>query len=554
MDWLKKLFKKKPDLTLNRTNPSPTSGGNNIATPTPSISKTASHQPSASLYVAESGKSPSETANSIHFHCRTCGVRYSIPTTSPEKGTSLACPKCYHAPYGEQPNMPYRTARHVETFFGYKNTSLLDLYCPHCSKPNYSIVAPELGPDLAWYINRSQQNAKAAYVMNVECVHCKHSFVVEWDTWPFKEPVCNYCRTIPTGVKLLGMEYITIPDENREKVEKALGHGSIIDKYCRDADGNWLWVLCPYCVQIINDYLEGQQESLDENKKFNNLADYTCPTISTTDVNAIENTIYATQLWWASMEGDIEHIKLILKADVDVNAGNADGATPLLVASGKGYIEIVKLLLEAKADVNASRKDNSVTPLYMASQNGHSEVVRMLLEAKADVNAADTNGVTPLYMSSQNNHAKVVKMLLEAKADVNAIKTNNITPLWQATWKGHIEIVKLLLEAKADVNASRKDNSVTPLYMASQNGYTEVVKLLLEAKADVNVADTDGLTPLYMASQYGYTEVVKLLLDAKVDINAKAHIDGQIYTPLSAAKQMGHEKIIKLLTEYGAKD
>ena len=55
----------------------------------------------------------------------------------------------------------------------------------------------------------------------------------------------------------------------------------------------------------------------------------------------------------------------------------------LVWASSNGHLEIVRLLLEHGADVHA--RDDEV--LIWASRNGHLEVVRLLLNKGADIHA-----------------------------------------------------------------------------------------------------------------------------------------------------------------------
>lgn len=72
-------------------------------------------------------------------------------------------------------------------------------------------------------------------------------------------------------------------------------------------------------------------------------------------------------------------MKVLIKADGDVNQAGNDGYTPLFVASQKGNVAIVKVLLEAACNVNQATNAGS-TPLTMASYNGNVEVVRLLLQ------------------------------------------------------------------------------------------------------------------------------------------------------------------------------
>ena len=69
-----------------------------------------------------------------------------------------------------------------------------------------------------------------------------------------------------------------------------------------------------------------------------------------------KNTELFTRLYEASREGNTSDVKLLLKANADVNAKTKYGSTPLMVASQEGYASVVQLLLEANADVNAKNE------------------------------------------------------------------------------------------------------------------------------------------------------------------------------------------------------
>ena len=133
-------------------------------------------------------------------------------------------------------------------------------------------------------------------------------------------------------------------------------------------------------------------------------------------------------------------------------------------ASANGHLEIVKLLIDNGADVTAD--DNYA--IRRASDNGHLEVVKLLIANGADVTADNNQAIRD---ASNNGHLEVVKLLIDNGADVNA--NNNEAIRW-ASDNGHLEIVKLLIDAGADVTA---DNNYA-ISRASDSGHTEIVELL----------------------------------------------------------------------------
>ena len=115
-------------------------------------------------------------------------------------------------------------------------------------------------------------------------------------------------------------------------------------------------------------------------------------------------------LIFASQDGNINLVRMLLAKGADVNAQNQEGATALMFAIIKGDTKIVKLLLDRDADVNAQGEDG-FTALMFASENGHAEVVELLLAKGADVNAQNQEGATALMFASENGHAEVVELL-----------------------------------------------------------------------------------------------------------------------------------------------
>lgn len=65
--------------------------------------------------------------------------------------------------------------------------------------------------------------------------------------------------------------------------------------------------------------------------------------------------------------GNLEKVKSLLAAGVDVNARDKDGNTVLMWAASDGYAGIVKLFLDQGADVNVRDKDGRTALMYVSS-------------------------------------------------------------------------------------------------------------------------------------------------------------------------------------------
>jgi len=88
-------------------------------------------------------------------------------------------------------------------------------------------------------------------------------------------------------------------------------------------------------------------------------------------------------LWNAARSGDLETIKKLVAAGIDVNAKTKYNATALAYACDKGHVELVRYLLEQGAEVNTTDSFYEATPINWASMGEHAEVIGLLLTAGA---------------------------------------------------------------------------------------------------------------------------------------------------------------------------
>ena len=85
-------------------------------------------------------------------------------------------------------------------------------------------------------------------------------------------------------------------------------------------------------------------------------------------------------LWDAARSGNLETIKKLVAAGVDVNSKTKYDATALAYACDKGHVDVVSYLLEQGAEVNTTDSFYDATPINWASMNEHAEIVGLLLE------------------------------------------------------------------------------------------------------------------------------------------------------------------------------
>ena len=235
---------------------------------------------------------------------------------------------------------------------------------------------------------------------------------------------------------------------------------------------------------------------------------------------------------------------------------NKDGKSALHLAVQKGNIELVKLLIKAGADVNISN-NYGWTALHFAVRDNAIELVKLLLKAGADVNMSNDIGWTvlhflPLDHDMIENYKKILQLLLSAGADINAQTIDGLSALHFATFvdlspkttaEKTFEHVKLLLNSGADINL-QNNRGETVLHLAVRDNAIELVKLLLNSGADINLQKNDGETALHFAVRDNAIELVKLLLDNGADKDLPDH-SGK--TAFDYAIQRHHKNIARLL-------
>jgi len=233
--------------------------------------------------------------------------------------------------------------------------------------------------------------------------------------------------------------------------------------------------------------------------------------------------------------------------------------TPLIYAARADDLESVKVLLAAGVDINQT-SGYGWSPLLVATQNRYYKLGAYLLEHGADPNLANKGGWMPLYLATDNRNIE-----------------SGDYPVRQPDMD-HLEFIKLLLDKGANVNARVKDstetrtvftnqwldeNGATAFLRASQSGDVELMKLLLAHGADPKIPTALGVTALQVAAGIGWVEgityewspkatleAVKMLVDLGLDVNAQADTGR---TALHGAAHKGRADVIQVLADHGAK-
>lgn len=235
------------------------------------------------------------------------------------------------------------------------------------------------------------------------------------------------------------------------------------------------------------------------------------------------------------------------------------GLTPLMFATRQGDLATVKVLVEAGADVNGT-SEFGWSALLVATQNKYYRIGEYLLQHHADPNIANGGGWNPLYIATDNRNIEGGDYPVR-KPDMD-----------------HLDFIKELLSAGANPNLRMHsstetrtvftnqwlvEDGATPFLRAAQSGDLVLMKLLVDHGADPKIATDYNVTPLMVASGIGWVEgvtyewspqetleAVQYILDHGADVNAQDTED--LRTALMGAAHKGRNDVIELLVQHGA--
>jgi ankyrin len=322
-------------------------------------------------------------------------------------------------------------------------------------------------------------------------------------------------------------------------------------------------------------------------------------------VDAKEPNQNQTAIMWAAAERHPSVVATLIQAHANLLAHTKQGFTPLHFAARLGDLESIKLLLAAGMDVNTLTEASTpgYTPLLVATVRGQVDVALYLLDHGADPNI-EAAGFTPLHWASttwegfasnpvygfedamsgipdRQAKLRLVKALLARGANVNARMTKRqpsyatgyqdcvgATPLLLAASVDDVEMMHILLDAGADPKISTATKATAIMAATGLNhGIGEslvteadaraAVKLLLDLGLDAKGETTFGENALFGPAYRGWNTLLAQMIDLGVNVNAvsKAGV-----TPFLAANGQGdrlggvlfNKEGVDLLVKHGA--
>lgn len=119
-----------------------------------------------------------------------------------------------------------------------------------------------------------------------------------------------------------------------------------------------------------------------------------------------------TLLHYCALEGMIDQVNQLLRANAALHAGDRRGMTPLHAAVVGTHHDIAELLLLAGANPNAASQ-TGLAPIHLASVAGDRSMLELLVQATANPNKQDSLGYGALHFAVLHKHFELIPYLLE---------------------------------------------------------------------------------------------------------------------------------------------
>ncbi|KAF2979329.1 hypothetical protein EK904_012496, partial [Melospiza melodia maxima] len=188
-----------------------------------------------------------------------------------------------------------------------------------------------------------------------------------------------------------------------------------------------------------------------------------------------------TLLHWAAINNRQELVKYYLSKGAVVDQLGGDlNSTPLHWATRQGHLPMVVLLLKCGADPSLIDGEG-FSSIHLAVLFQHMPIIAYLIAKGQNIDTTDFNGQTPLMLTAQKAFGpEPMKFLLKFNPSLNAVdNVQKNTALHWAIASGNTSAVDLLLEAGASLDIKNVKGE-RPLDIACQSQNPFMIYMLQE--------------------------------------------------------------------------
>jgi len=177
------------------------------------------------------------------------------------------------------------------------------------------------------------------------------------------------------------------------------------------------------------------------------------------DINQIERHIYwgtdlnqvlpngLSPIQFASQQGHIIVVKLLLKQNIQIETKTSQGHTSLYLAILNGRTQIADLLVSKGANIKADQYLLNVVNENITDK----DIIGYLVDHGANTEIKDAEGNTPLLIAVSNNNYPLVKFLTKAGAKIIHRNKLDQSALDIANKMQYSEIQKFLIRNGANL-------------------------------------------------------------------------------------------------------
>jgi len=317
------------------------------------------------------------------------------------------------------------------------------------------------------------------------------------------------------------------------------------------------------------------------------------------NINIKDKDEIKTALIYASENGHIEVVKLLIENNAKLDESGKGGINALIGATKNNHLEIVKLLLwkilEGRKNITNEKEiedynnrylnkkdDMQKTALIWAAISGYTQIIKLLIESGANLNEKDAEKKTALMNAAYYGKVESTKTIIDEivknrkkiKDKDKIIKYNNEylnikddyegkTALMWAIHYGdlkRLDILKIIIETGANINEKDKNGNTALMLAVTNNNLTNIIrllfiKLLIDNGANLDEKNDEGKTAIILASQMGNIEVVELLVKNGANIDEQEEITSHNIARRNAlmrAIENNYIKVVELLINNGA--